>query len=78
MHTLNLFKSHGIESYFSGCITLTLPKMKTKKTKKKYICVVDVPKSVENKIIENLKDTNIQVKFMTHNLSEKKSGFNLG
>ena len=40
-HTLDLFKKHGIDAYFSGCITLTLPKMKKRKSKEKYIFSVE-------------------------------------
>lgn len=69
-HTLNLLKKHNIDSYFSGCITLTLPKMKKKKNKEKYICLVDVNDDVINKVNEIVKEKNVKVKIMTHRLPE--------
>lgn len=57
------FKELGLDSYFSGCITLTLPRF-IKKTGK-YICCVDV----EEKIIEYIKEKvgdSLDVRIMTH------------
>lgn len=69
-HTLNLLKKHNIDSYFSGCITLTLPKMKKKKSKTKYICLVDVNDEVINKTKKIAKEKNVEVKIITHSLPE--------
>lgn len=68
--TLRLFKSHGINSYFSGCITLTLPKMKKRKIKKEYICLVDVNDDIYNKVLPIAQSNDIEIKRMTHNLPE--------
>lgn len=57
----------GIDSYFSGCITLTLPKMPERKPEKEYICIVDADKRVRKKLKELLKDSGYELKFMTHN-----------
>lgn len=45
--TLNLFKKHNIPAYFSGCLTLTLPKNKHV-NKQSYILCVDVKENVIN------------------------------
>lgn len=65
--TLELLKSYGIKGYFSGCLTLTLPKMKIKKQKKEYICAVDVDERVLNKLKEIVNDK-LDIKIMTHDL----------
>ncbi|MGN0429778.1 MAG: polysaccharide pyruvyl transferase family protein [Acetatifactor sp.] len=46
----DFFLSKGIDAYFSGCITLTLPDLCC--NKEEYICVVDVPDEVEKKVKE--------------------------
>ena len=69
-HTLKLLKKHNIDSYFSGCITLTLPKMKIKKSKQKYICLVDVSNDVITKVKELAQQKNMKVKIMTHSLPD--------
>ena len=66
MFTYNSFKEIGIDCYFSGCITLTLPKMKTVKKEREYICVCDLPKPVVKKIKKLMKDTGIDVVETTH------------
>lgn len=69
-HTMALLKKHKIDAYFSGCITLTLPKMKIRKTKQKYICLVDVSDEIITKAKEIAKKNNIKVKIMTHSLPD--------
>lgn len=64
--TARFFKKLSIDSFFSGCITLTLPEFKKEKPKKDYICLVDLPKNVKNKIKDQLKDENIEIKTYTH------------
>ncbi|RBQ22781.1 hypothetical protein ALNOE001_14740 [Candidatus Methanobinarius endosymbioticus] len=63
--TAKFFKKLSIDSFFAGCITLTLPEFK-KKPKKEYICLVDLPKNVENKIKNELKDEDIEIRTYTH------------
>ncbi|MCD8153178.1 MAG: polysaccharide pyruvyl transferase family protein [Clostridiales bacterium] len=57
----------GIRSYFSGCITMTLPKMPERKDRGTYICLVDVEKRVSDKIKAQLKDEDIEIRVVTHN-----------
>lgn len=59
-------KAVGVDAYFSGCITLTLPKQK-KEDRGKYICVVDVDERVTAKIRQEMKGSGIEVRVMTHN-----------
>ena len=64
--TLEMFQGKGIDSYFSGCITLTLPQMPQTKENKSYICLVDLKPPVVKKIKELLKNTDTEIKVMTH------------
>ena len=57
----------GIDSYFSGCITMTLPKMPERKNKGEYICLVDLEKRVMKKLVPLLEAKGIEVKVITHN-----------
>lgn len=66
--TVKILKKYKIQTFFSGCLTLTLPKQKRKRTKK-YICLVDVDDDIENYVRELLKDKNIIIKIITHDLS---------
>ena len=59
-------KSIGVDAYFSGCITLTLPKQKTE-DRGRYICVVDVDEKVTEQIKKQMEGTGIEVRVMTHN-----------
>lgn len=47
---VELLRSKGVNAYFSGCISLTLPKIE--KEKEDYICLVDVSNAVEEKVRE--------------------------
>ncbi len=66
LFTMEQLQKRGIDAYFSGCVTLTLPKQKVTKDAGKYVCLVDVPKAVENKIREIYKDTDKEIRVMTH------------
>lgn len=66
MFTLKQLQSLGIDAYFSGCITMTLPQMPERKDKGTYICLVDLEPQVRNKIQKLLKDKDINVKVITH------------
>lgn len=50
--TADNFKKLGINSYVSGCITLTLPKMEIRKPEREYICACDLPDKVLAKLKE--------------------------
>lgn len=57
----------GIESYFSGCITMTLPKRPERPDKGTYVCLVDLEAKVRKKMVKILKKQGIPFKVMTHN-----------
>lgn len=64
-YTNNLLKENGINSYFSGCMTLTLDKFEDLK-KEDYILLVDV----SDKIYEKVKQkTNKRIERITNNLN---------
>lgn len=65
-YTMEQMKGLGIDCYFSGCITLTLPQMPVVKPKKEYICIVDVDQRVKTRLTALLKDSGYELKFMTH------------
>ena len=50
LYTCEIFENAGIPNYFSGCVTLTLPKQKETKDKGKYIVLVDLAPAVEEKV----------------------------
>lgn len=50
MYTCKVFSQKNIPNYFSGCITLTLPRQPETPDKGTYICCVDLNKNVEEKI----------------------------
>ncbi|MCL1847087.1 MAG: polysaccharide pyruvyl transferase family protein [Coriobacteriia bacterium] len=64
--TMEAFERYGIPAYFSGCVTLTLPEQRRIKPKNEYICLVDVAPEVEKKIQEDLKDSGVDIRVMTH------------
>lgn len=66
--TRNRLNDFGIEAYFSGCLTLTLNSFGNV-TKRKGICIVDVPKEVEKKITE---EYSADFTILTHYLSEEE------
>lgn len=66
MFTMKQLQSLGIDAYFSGCITMTLPQMPERKDKGTYICLVDLEPQVTNKMKQLLKDKDIAVKVITH------------
>ncbi|MCR5653110.1 MAG: polysaccharide pyruvyl transferase family protein [Ruminococcus sp.] len=57
----------GVDAYFSGCITMTLPKMPERENKGQYICIVDLEKKVREKLLPILEAQGIEVKVITHN-----------
>ncbi|MCD7735402.1 MAG: polysaccharide pyruvyl transferase family protein [Lachnospiraceae bacterium] len=65
-YTLDQLQKLGIPSYFSGCITLTLPKMPERKNKGSYICLVDLDPWVEKRIKKMLANEDIEIKVVSH------------
>ena len=52
----------GVKNYYSGCITLTLPKRKIVKPEKEYIVVVGVDKPTEKYVCKFFENSDIEVK----------------
>lgn len=66
-YTRDQLQALGIESYFSGCITMTIPKMPETSEKGSYICLVDLEEKVANKMKKLLAEKNMDVRVITHN-----------
>lgn len=65
-YTERTFKELGIDAYFSGCITLTLPKMPIVKPEREYVCCVDVSKAAAEHTRKLLEGTGIELREITH------------
>lgn len=65
MFTTEQLQKLGVNAYFTGCITLTLPEM-PRKDMGRYICLVDMPPEVEKKIRKMLEGTGVEVRIYTH------------
>lgn len=73
-HTKNLLLDHGVDSYWSGCMTLTLNKNKYIKSNidKEITFLVDIPESITPVVMEKLRTTvnyNYMVQKLTHSIS---------
>ena len=66
IYTLNQLQSLGIDSYFSGCITMTLPNMPERNDRGRYICLVDLDAKVTKKIQSMYQEQDIEIKVVTH------------
>lgn len=66
MVMVDLLKEKGVEAYFSGCVSLTLPKVENEK--ENYICLVDVCDEVEEKIRE--KCDGLKIIRTTHTIAD--------
>ncbi len=60
-YTMKVLEKYGIKNYFSGCVTLTLPRRDIPKPEREYVCLVDVDKKVEKHIRKLLEGTDIDV-----------------
>ena len=65
-HSQKLLNEKGIETIYTGCMTLTINKLPNVE-KQKYICAVDVSDKVVKKIKES---TDMEVKIITHTVPE--------
>ena len=65
LYTCGIFEKARIPNYFSGCVTLTLPKQKTTKDKGTYIVLVDLNPKVEKKVIK-LAQGKFKIKKVSH------------
>ena len=73
MATLKAFEKLDIPAYFSGCVTLTLPKQKVKKQEKDYILLVDLDKRVEKKLRQQLKGKDIEIKKISNQRESRRT-----
>ncbi len=73
MYTYNKFKDIGLDAFFSGCITLTLPKMEIKKPEKEYICAADLPKDILEKLKKEVAGSGLEIIETTHYKDYRKS-----
>lgn len=64
-YTQDRLDNLGIKNYYSGCITLTLPKREIKKPEKEYIVVVGVDKPTRKYIQKFYENTDIEVKVVS-------------
>ncbi len=72
-HTLNLMKQNGIDCYFSGCLTLTLPQQKKVRAEKENICISDISPKAAAYVKKVAKDNNMDVFTTTHELKNPPS-----
>ncbi len=69
--TMELLTENGIDNYFSGCLTLTLPRFSNVADSEEVI-LTDVPKSIEAYVQNRLPDQNIVLK--THTIPPEEVG----
>lgn len=72
MATLKAMQDLDIPSYFSGCVTLTLPKPKIKPSKD-YVLLVDLDPRVEKKIRKDLAGSGIEIKKISNNRTTRRT-----
>lgn len=71
-HTAKVLEERQVPSYFSGCLTLTLPKFPDI-TPNHNVILVDVPNSITDYVQNLLPKKNVLCK--THRLQEQEAGF---
>lgn len=59
--TQRLLEQNGIPSYFSGCLTLTLPRKFQKEVSEPYICLTDISDEAVNYVREQYPNQNIRI-----------------
>ncbi|MDO4976280.1 MAG: polysaccharide pyruvyl transferase family protein [Eubacteriales bacterium] len=64
--SLTFFEEHDIDTYFSGCITLTLPKQKKTEDAGEYVVIADLNEKLKKKAYEYLEGTNLKVVEVSH------------
>lgn len=62
-----------IETYFSGCMTLTLPQQKRTPQKEPYICIADVSTNAEHCLRELAAQTGLKVIKTTHTVDYRSA-----
>ena len=74
LFTAESLREHGFETYFSGCISLTIsnipdsPPPALYNGDQEYICLVDIPEKVTQRIKDQLSGTGLQVLEHTHSI----------
>ncbi len=71
-YTRDILKKEGIDTFFSGCVTLTLPKQPKTKDRGKYIVLVDLNPKVEQKVRQLVGDR-YEIRKLSHTIPELKN-----
>lgn len=66
LRTVELLKGLGVETYFTGCMTLTLPQMPKHPVEKPYICLVDLDKRSTEALRARAEAEGVEVREITH------------
>lgn len=64
--SLDFFQQHNIDTFFSSCITTTLPKQKETPNRGKYICLVDLNERIKKKVYEHLDGCGYEIIELSH------------
>ncbi len=70
--SLDFLRENNIDAYFSGCVTLTLPKQRETEDKGKYVVVADLNKKLEKKVRKWLKNSGLEIRTVTHKYEERQ------
>ncbi|MBE6956692.1 MAG: polysaccharide pyruvyl transferase family protein [Ruminococcaceae bacterium] len=73
LDTQRLLEERGIPAFFSGCLTLTLPRNIPEKPGN-YICIVDIEQEAEALITKQARSEGMQVKKITHSIPKYEEG----
>jgi len=68
MMTLEILKGLNIDAYFSGCLTLTLPKQKETPDAGTYVCLVDLTENAEKAARKYLAETGLEIRVVSHGM----------
>lgn len=77
MTSIEYLERNDIDAYFSGCVTLTLPKQRETADKGSYVVIVDLRPELRKKVEEWLKDSGLEVRVVTHNIKDNKANMAL-
>lgn len=72
-YTLNFLKEAGIDSYLSGCVTLTLPKQKETPEKGTYVVLNDLDSEQEAQARKWLSGSGFEIKTTCHTVKHNKA-----
>lgn len=70
--TLQALEEKGIEGYLSGCMTLTLEKRELFEDSDDYVCLVDIPEKVAERVKQEAEFKGIKCKSITHCVNYKE------